>query len=281
MRHLLGLKAALLLLTTIPAAGEDLGGLCVPDASRLCFQSGRFSATMTYQNAGSPLPATAVQPAGGAPGFFRFAEPAAAEIWLGLLDGCVINNRYWVSVLGVSSDGWALSVTDHATGALRSYSVPTGSYGSPISDVEAFDCPIASSEPEAPADPLLATTMDLGGGRFRVSAILTSPAIAGQTLQLTRNSGLFSFFAPSTPNVLVKIFYPGNTGFFGVAGSWNSTAGVIEVEDLCTGAMQSYNLASSSTFGDPDAFSANDAVCGLFANGFESGNLSAWSLSVP
>ena len=281
MRHPFGLKAALVLLTAIPAAAEDLGGFCVPDASRLCFQSGRFTATMTYQNAGSPLPATAVQPAGGAPGFFRFAEPAAAEIWLDLVDGCSFNGRYWLTALGVSSDGWTLSFTDHATGALQNYSVPTGSYGSPITDTNAFDCAIRSSEPEAMPAPLLATTMDLGGGRFRVSADLTSPAIAGQTLQLTRNSGLLSFFAPTTPNVLVKIFYPGNSGFFGVAASWNSTAGVIEVADLCTGAVQTYNIASSSSFGDLDAFSANDADCGLFANGFESGDLSAWSFSVP
>lgn len=252
---------------------------CVPDATHLCFEGGQISATAIYAGSSS---ASAVQPAGGLPGYFRFNDPAAAEIVPQVIDGCAINNRIWVFAQAVSNAGWLLSLTDHQSGSQRTYSVPAGDYGAPIADTDAFPCPVLATPAAGDVQLLGGSTMDLYGGRFRVSAILPGdPSFTGIPQQLNRNSGLFAFFNPVNPDVLVKIFYPGNTGFFGVAASWIQAETTVEVEDLCTLEKRVYHTGANTSFGDPAAFSANDEVCGLWANGFESGNTTAWSSTVP
>jgi hypothetical protein len=267
-----------LLLATILASAATAAAAqpCVPDATHLCFMSGTVSASAVFGGAAS---AAAVQPAGSLPGYFRFADPAAAEIVLQVVDGCAINNRIWVFAQAVSNAGWLLSLTDHQSGSQQSYSVPIGEYGTPVADIDAFPCPVMATAPAADASLLGAADMDLFGGRFRVSASI--PSFPGLAQQLNRNSGVLSYFDLQRPDVLVKVFYPGNTGFFGVAASWIEQDTTVEVVDLCTLEKRVYHTGTSTSFGDPAAFSADDADCGLWANGFESGNTSAWHSTVP
>jgi hypothetical protein len=272
------LLATILASTAAAAAAQP----CVPDATHLCFLAGSISASAVYQTPGGTASATAVQPAGGLPGYFRFDDAAAAEIVPNLIDGCAINKRIWVIAEAVSDAGWLLSITDHQSGSQQSYSVPTGDYGAPFVDTNAFPCPVLASPVAEDVQILGTSTMDLFGGRFRVSATLPGdPSFTGIPQQLNRNSGLFAFFAPVNPDVLVKIFYPGNTGFFGVAASWIQAETTVQVEDLCTLETRVYHTGANDSFGDPAAFSANDEDCGLWANGFESGNTSAWHSTVP
>jgi hypothetical protein len=272
--------ATRLLLSTILASAATAAAAqpCVPDATHLCFLSGTISASAVYQTGGGTAAATAVQPAGGLPGYFRFNDPAAAEIVPGLIDGCGINNRTWVVVEAVSDAGWLLSLTDHPSGTQASYSVPTGEYGTPIVDTQAFPCPVMATPPAEEIETLGVAEMDLFGGRFRVTASI--PSFPGEAGQLNRNSGVFAYF-DADPDVLVKVFYPGNTGFFGVAASWIQGDTTVQVEDLCTGDKRVYHTGANASFGDPAAFSADDADCGLWANGFESGNTAAWHSTVP
>lgn len=268
-------------LTALPSFADDGDaalGTCTADATHLCFQSGRFSATMTYETGSGPVAAFAVQPAGGKPGFFQFADPLVAELWVDLVDGCSVNSHFWVDFLGVSQAGWQLRVDDTLLGNWRTYTVPIGSFGPPVTHTDAFACGAGAAEERAVPE-ILATTMDLGpGGRFRVSA--TRPSMVAQTLQLTRDSGLLSFFTPSSPNLLVKIDYPGlTTEWYGVVVSVNQTDVTIEVEDRCTGAIKAYNPPSPTTFQDSDAFPADDELCAFFADGFESGDTSGWGVT--
>ncbi len=115
--------------------GDGLGS-CVPDATHLCFYDGRFTAFMTYETPGGPISATAVQPAGGKPGFFRFGDANVAELWMDVLDGCSINSHMWVTFLGVSDQGWFLRVDDHHFNQWKSYTVPTGAFGPPITQTD-------------------------------------------------------------------------------------------------------------------------------------------------
>lgn len=259
--------------------GVDNLGTCVPDATRLCFYDGRFSAVMTYESGSGPVSANAVQPAGGKPGFFSFDNAFAAELWLDVLDGCAINNQMWVTFLGVSARGWSLRVDDHLFNQWKSYTVPTGSYGPPVTQIDSFPCAGFTAAKKGEAGPLAATSLYLGeNGRFEVTATL--PAVAGEASQLTRDSGLFGFFgAGSPPNLLIKMVYPGlDPGWYGLVVSVSQDDVTVTVTDRCTGAVKSYTR-EATTYGDADAFLADDSACTLFGDGFESGDTSGWSIT--
>lgn len=268
-------------LAALPAAAqEDIStlGTCVPDSNHLCFFGDRFSAAMTYQTPGGTVTATAVQPAGGKPGFFQFEDLLVAELWMDVLDACSINGFYWVTFLGVGQ-GWQLRVDDTSTGSWKSYTVPVGSFGPPVTQTDSFACPPAAAEPPAvkTATLQLGTEMDLGdNGRFRVRA--SRPSMVATGNQLTRDSGLLSFFTPSEPNVLIKIVEPGVTpDYVGLVACLNETDVTVEVTDRCTGVVHTYFRANPTTFSDGDAFLADDSACFLFSDGFESGDTTAWS----
>lgn len=275
----LGLIALLAAPLAAQLSAQENLGTCVPDATRLCFHDGRFSAVMTYESGSGPVSAPAVQPAGGKPGFFVFADAFAAELWLDVLDGCAINSHMWVHFLGVSADGWSLRVDDHLFNQWKSYTVPTGSYGPPITQTDSFPCAAFTAKKSAET-PLLATSLYLGdGGRFQVTATL--PAAAGQALQLTRDSGLFSFFSGSSPNLLIKMVYPGfSPDWHGLVVSVDQDNVTVTVTDRCTGAFKSYTR-EATTYGDADAFLADDSLCALFGDGFETGNTGGWDLTQP
>jgi hypothetical protein len=280
---------------TLAAAGSAAAqdepetlGVCTPDATHLCFHGNRFSAAMTYQTPGGTVIATAMQPAGGKPGFFQFDDLLVAELWMDVLDACSINGFYWVTFLGVGQ-GWQLRVDDTLTGSWKSYTVPVGSFGPPVTQTDSFACPPAAEEPAAPkvATLQLGTEMDIGAemdlgdsGRFRVRASRPTEVATGN--QLTRDSGLLSFFTPSEPNILIKMVEPGVTpDFIGLVACSNQTDVTVEVTDRCTGTVRTYFRANPTTFSDGDAFLADDSLCGIFADGFESGDTTAWELTEP
>lgn len=258
-------------------------GVCVPDATHLCFHNDRFSAAMTYETPGGTVVATAVQPAGGKPGFFQFDDLLVAELWMDVLDACSVNGFYWVTFLGVGQ-GWTLRVDDTQSGSWKSYTVPVGSFGPPVTQTDSFACPPAAAEPagRAPeAGQLLGTEMDLGdNGRFRVRA--SRPSMVATGNQLTRDSGLLSFFTPSAPNVLIKMVEPGvSPDFIGLVACLNETEVTVEVTDRCTGTVRTYFRANPTTLSDGDAFLADDSLCSLFSDGFESGDTTGWSVAEP
>jgi hypothetical protein len=269
--------------TAVPANAQEEPaalGTCVADASHLCFFGDRFSAAMTYETPGGTVQATAMQPAGGKPGFFQFENLLAAELWMDVLDGCSVNGFYWVTFLGVGQ-GWTLRVDDTLTGSWKSYTVPVGSFGPPVTQTDSFACPPGAVEkPAAKAASLtLGTEMDLGdSGRFRVRA--SRPSMVAAADQLTRDSGLLSFFTPSEPNILIKLVEPGVTpDFVGLVACLNETEVTIEVTDRCTGVVNTFFRANPTTLSDGDAFPADDSACSLFSDGFESGDTTGWDLT--
>ena len=78
-------------------------------------------------------------------GYLWFFQSSNVEIVVKVLNGCGINNRYWVFAGGLTDVNVDLIVTDYATGLVRAYTNPQKTPFQPIQDTSAFaSCNIAS-----------------------------------------------------------------------------------------------------------------------------------------
>jgi len=75
-------------------------------------------------------------------GLFYFSDPGHQEVLVKVLDGCSVNNRYWVFASGLTNVEYKLNVTDAKSGQTKTYSPPAGQAFQPIVDTQAFaTCP--------------------------------------------------------------------------------------------------------------------------------------------
>lgn len=121
-----------------PAATEA----CTPGNNRLCLAGSRFriEATWTTQDGGTG-PGRAV-PLTSDTGYFWFFNSANVEMFVKVLNGCGVNNRFWVFAGGLTDTRVRLTVTDTRTGASKVYNNPQGTAFRPIQDTAAFaTCP--------------------------------------------------------------------------------------------------------------------------------------------
>ena len=115
---------------------------CQPDATTLCLNDGRFQVradwTDSHGNEGNGM---AILPSDDS-GEFWFFEPNNTEMVIKVLDGCAINQSYWVYAAGLTDVELTVEVTDTSTGELREYDNPLGTPFEPILDTAAFaTCP--------------------------------------------------------------------------------------------------------------------------------------------
>ncbi|HKV10460.1 MAG TPA: hypothetical protein VJ725_20130 [Thermoanaerobaculia bacterium] len=115
-------------------------GTCTASATRLCLNGGRFAvdARWTRPDGGSDLGrAVSLTPDTG---YFWFFDSANVEMVIKVIDGCGVNNRFWVFAGGLTDVRVRITVTDTATGAVQSYTNPQGTAFRPIQDTGAFAC---------------------------------------------------------------------------------------------------------------------------------------------
>jgi photosystem II stability/assembly factor-like uncharacterized protein len=113
-------------------------GPCPSDALGLCLQTGRFRVAVAWtasnigqSGSGRTVPLTADT------GAFWFFQPSNLELVVKVLDGRTINGKFWVFWGALTNVGWTLTVTDTATGDVRTYTNPEGQQASGA-DTEAF-----------------------------------------------------------------------------------------------------------------------------------------------
>jgi hypothetical protein len=110
---------------------------CEPASETLCLQQGRFSATIVWRTAdGSSGRATPV-PLSDESGYFWFFGSQNVELFVKILDGRALNDRYWVFYAGLTDVEFVLSVRDHQTGTERTYFNLPGNFPS-AADTDAF-----------------------------------------------------------------------------------------------------------------------------------------------
>jgi hypothetical protein len=107
----------------------------------LCLGNGRFCITADWQTSTGSGSGTAVQLTSDT-GYFWFFDSANVEMVVKVLNGCSINNGYWVFAGGLTNVLVRVTITDMQTGAVRTYFNPQSTAFQPIQDTSAFStCP--------------------------------------------------------------------------------------------------------------------------------------------
>ena len=100
-------RDTLLFLLLLLGLGNAVAGTCVGDAQTLCLQGDRFMLKVDWRDeAGNDKTLGDTNAAGNGEklklndetGFFRFFGPDHHEMMVKVLDGCGINDRFWVFV---------------------------------------------------------------------------------------------------------------------------------------------------------------------------------------
>ena len=114
---------------------------CVAGGDTLCLQDGRFRVRARW--AASPGTGTAAfaQALTGDAGYFWFVDPENVEVTVKVLDGCAINDHFWVFAAGMTNVRVELTVTDTEDGETKTYVNPLDRRFRTITDTSAFDCP--------------------------------------------------------------------------------------------------------------------------------------------
>lgn len=119
-------------------------GPCVPDATTLCFDEGRFRVRMRFETsagggAKGDAQVTSLAPLGLTDGavvsFFGAKNP---EVLVKVLDGCASNDRFWVFSAAATTAGFDLSVVDTWSATRRLYRNADGHPAATITDTQAL-----------------------------------------------------------------------------------------------------------------------------------------------
>ncbi len=117
---------------------EAVTGSCAPSSTRLCLNGGRFAVEARWKDfSGNTGAGQAISLSGGDTGYFWFFNPSNVEVVLKVLDGRPLNGKFWVFYGALSSVEYTLTVTDTETGAVKTYTNPSGRLAS-VADTGAF-----------------------------------------------------------------------------------------------------------------------------------------------
>jgi hypothetical protein len=118
------------------------GGSCNATNTRLCLAGSRFRVEATWTTPNGDSDAGRAVSLTSDTGYFWFFSNTNVEMMVKVLDGCALNNRYWVFAGGLTNTRVRLTVTDTRTGAVKTYNNPQGVPFQPIQDTGAFAaCP--------------------------------------------------------------------------------------------------------------------------------------------
>ncbi len=126
-------------------------GPCVEDGRTLCLNDGRFRVTAEWAAADGAGGQGGSMPLTPDTGAFWFFDSANVEMVVKLLDGCGLNERFWVFAGGLTDTEVRLTVVDTRTGIAGTWFNPEGTLLSPIQDNEAFETCEPATENSAAA----------------------------------------------------------------------------------------------------------------------------------
>ncbi|MGE5232992.1 MAG: hypothetical protein ACM3OB_02690 [Acidobacteriota bacterium] len=116
---------------------------CLSSEYYLCLNRGRFlvEALYTLPGATDPVHGVAVMRSDDS-GEYWFFDRSNLELFVKVLDGCRVNDHFWVFAAGLTNVGVDIGVVDTAPGgAGRSYINPVGHPFAAVQDTSAFSCP--------------------------------------------------------------------------------------------------------------------------------------------
>jgi plastocyanin len=281
-------------------APQAASGPCVPDALTLCLNGGRFQVRVNWQ-----VPSQGTSGVGTGvglttdTGYFWFFSPNNIELVLKVVDGRPVNGMFWVFYGALSDVQYTITITDTATGAVKSYSNPQGKLAS-VADTAAFnggnaatgadqesrvqsstsraqagewstdtrsgslEARIAAAEAGCtPGD----STLCLNSGRFKVEVKWRVPAQGtngtGRAVPLTGDTGQFWFFSSNNIELVIKVLdgTPVNGQYWVFYGALSDVEYTIEVTDTQTGYVKTFTNSSGNlaSVADTSGFQPNAA----------------------
>lgn len=117
-------------------------GRCAPGPTNLCLNHGRFLVTALWETADGSVGEGVAVPFGDESGSFWFFASSNLELDVKVLNGCALNQRYWVFAAGLTNVSVVFVVIDTETGESFTYDNPQGKTFPTITDTQAFaTCP--------------------------------------------------------------------------------------------------------------------------------------------
>lgn len=114
---------------------------CAPGPTTLCLNQGRFQVRVDWSTATTSGAGNVVPFGSNDSGLFYFFNPDNWEMLVKVIDGCALNNRYWVFYAALTNVQLTITVTDSATGgAPKIYTNPLNRVAQPVTDTDAFAC---------------------------------------------------------------------------------------------------------------------------------------------
>ncbi len=110
---------------------------CTPAPQRLCLNGDRFAVTAAWTDFDDRSGVGIAQELTDDTGYFWFFGAANVEVVLKVLDGRGVNGKFWVFYGALSNVEYTLTVTDTATGTVRTYRNPRNRFAS-AGDTGAF-----------------------------------------------------------------------------------------------------------------------------------------------
>ena len=250
---------------------------CQADDSRsLCLGAGgRFRAEMSYfLPRGVEGSAQRIVAPAADSGLFQFFSANNWESLVKVLDGCGLNDHFWVYAATASDLAITFKVTDTWTGYRAQWHQAAGASRPAIADTVALPVCAASPGEGREATETGASSgaesvepeLILGGGRFAVRATWRTAGGQQGDAQVvpfgSDDSGLFTFFDPANWEVLVKVLdgcqLNGHYWFYAASGT---DVGLrIEVRDLLANQTRVYENPVGQTarsITDIQAFACN------------------------
>jgi Bacterial pre-peptidase C-terminal domain len=116
---------------------------CTPDLETMCLNRGRFRVQAEWRDFDGNTGSAKVVPFGSDDsGLLWFFGPNNWEVLIKVLDGCPVNQHYWVFAAATTNVQYTIRVTDTRTGRLKEYTNPLNRISPAITDTEAFKtCP--------------------------------------------------------------------------------------------------------------------------------------------
>ena len=116
---------------------------CVPTIETLCVGNGRFSVSADWTTPDGQSGHGNAMKLTNDSGYFWFFQSSNTELVVKVLNGCGIDNAYWVFAAGLTNVQVVLNVRDEATGATYTNTNPQGVAYVPIQATGAFptSCP--------------------------------------------------------------------------------------------------------------------------------------------
>ena len=124
-------------MTFLVEAAEP-AGTCVANATTRCLQASRYSVTVDWRLAEGGGQGRVVRAGTDDSGIFYFFDSNNWEVLIKVLDGCALNENVWVFGASTTDLGYAIRVTDTATGTVKEYRNEPGMPAPAITDTKAF-----------------------------------------------------------------------------------------------------------------------------------------------